>query len=304
MIAAVHIWNPDDWELFSLSLLQDRHGVLNIHKIPAKHKGDFGLDYYCPKDGVAYQCYAVEEPIDIATRAKRQKKKITDDLAKILKNESAISELFLGTPILHWILLSPLHDSKDVSLHCSKKTNDLRKAGCATLDAKFEVGIHDQLSFPNNVLAANLAHAANINLSVPMPTQVELDEWRAGSTGLLNNAKHKLSKRTKPAQVDDAVAEAIKSFLQGNALLQTLRDEAPDLYEKIQLAINRRARRLNFVGPQQGVPINTILTTELDGMIQNLHEAAPSLSNENAEQIAYGVLADWIMRCPLDFVDV
>ncbi|SFX96681.1 hypothetical protein SAMN04244548_02355 [Paracoccus pantotrophus] len=38
-------------------------------------------------------------------------------------------------------------------------------------------------------------------------------------------------------------------------------------------------------------------------MIGALKEAAPSLSDENAEQIAYGTIAEWIMRCPLDFAD-
>lgn len=304
LVIAVQIWNPDDWETFSLSLLQHRHGHLNVHKIPAAHKGDFGLDYYCPKDRVAYQCYAVEEPIDIATRADRQKKKITRDLAKILKNHSEISKLFHGTPMLHWMLLVPLHDSKDINLHCSKKTSDLRKNGCGALDATFEVGVHDQSSFPNNVLAASLANAATISLSVPMPTQVDLDAWRAGSTELLTNTSHKLSKLTKPDQLDEAVAQAITSFLQGNALLDSLRDDAPDLYETIKSAIHSRARRLNFVGLQQGVSTNTILTSELDGMVQNLRQAAPNLSGENAEQIAYGVLSEWIMRCSLDFADV
>ena len=88
MINAVQIWNPDDWESFSLSLLQNRHGPLNVQKIPAAHKGDFGIDYYCTKEAVAYQCYAVEEPTDISTRAERQKKKITTDLGKLLANHT------------------------------------------------------------------------------------------------------------------------------------------------------------------------------------------------------------------------
>lgn len=32
VISAVQIWNPDDWELFSLGLLQNRHGPLNVQK--------------------------------------------------------------------------------------------------------------------------------------------------------------------------------------------------------------------------------------------------------------------------------
>ena len=47
-----------------------------------------------------------------------------------------------------------------------------------------------------------------------------------------------------------------------------------------------------------------ILRLELDALIAAMQTAAPSLSAENAEQIAYGSICEWIMRCPLDFPNV
>src|SRR3546814_14520353 len=84
------------------SLLQSRHGVLNLHKVPATHIGDFGIDYYCLAGLVIYQCYAVEEPIDIAIRADRQKSKITTDLKKLIAGASEVSKLLLSKPLKKW----------------------------------------------------------------------------------------------------------------------------------------------------------------------------------------------------------
>src|SRR3989344_4813672 len=126
VVAVAHQWNPDDWDSFALSLLQTRHGALNVHKIPANHLGDLGIDFYCTGEAVIYQCYAAEEPLDIVTRADRQKKKITTDLKKLVDGRDDVSKLFMGIPVKKWILLAPLHDSKEVNLHCSKKTEDLR----------------------------------------------------------------------------------------------------------------------------------------------------------------------------------
>jgi hypothetical protein len=304
MINAVQIWNPDDWESFSLSLLQNRHGPLNIQKIPAAHKGDYGIDYYCPKEAVAYQCYSVEEPIDIATRAERQKRKITTDLGKVLSNHLEIGKLFLGVPIKHWILLAPLHDSKELNLHCAKKTGDLRIAKCVALDALFEVAIHDPNSFPTDAVTAGMSSLSTVKLAITSPSQAELDTWAAGSSDLLANATQKLKKRTGVDQVQAAVAEAVKAFLLGNAMLDALRTGSPDLHENIMSAIKSRARRLQFAGPQGGPTAGAILHTELDALISAMRTAAPSLSDENAEQIAYGSISEWIMRCPLDFPDV
>ena len=66
-------WDPNDWELHAFGLLQDRHGPVNVMKVPARHRGDFGLDYYCLCDRVAYQCYAVQEPCEVADRAEKTK---------------------------------------------------------------------------------------------------------------------------------------------------------------------------------------------------------------------------------------
>lgn len=253
---------------------------------------------------MAYQCYAVEEPVDIATRADRQKRKITTDLAKVIANHLEIAKLFLGVPIKHWVLLAPVHDSKEVNLHCAKKSGDLRKEKCSALDVLFEVAIHDPGSFPADAVAAGMSVLSTVKLAIPAPSQDELDAWAAGSSDLLANATQKLKKRTSADQLQGVVAEAVRSFLQGNALLDALRTGSPDLHEKVMSAINSRARRLQFVGPQGGATAGAILNSELDSLITALRSAAPSLSDENADQIAYGSISEWIMRCPLDFPDV
>jgi hypothetical protein len=208
VVGAVQVWNPDDWEIFALSLLQSRHGALNVHKIPAAHKGDFGIDYYCTSHAVAYQCYAVREPIDIATRADRQKKKITTDTNKLISNASEISKLFIGVPIKHWILLAPMHDSKGVNLHCAKKTLEIRELKCAHLDGHFEVGIHDQEFFAADAVAAGISALTTVTLDVPEPTSKEISQWQAGSPDLLANATHKLMKRSGPKGIQEAVITA------------------------------------------------------------------------------------------------
>jgi hypothetical protein len=304
MTSVVQVWNPDDWESFALSLLQGRHGALEVQKIPAKHKGDFGIDYYCTKDSVAYQCYAVDEPVDISKRAEKQKTKITKDLGKLLKNDVEVGKLFHGAPIKHWVLLVPLHDSKDVNLHCAKKTKDLRNTGCVALDSTFETKVHDISAFPNEAVENGILALSTVNLSVPLPSQSELDSWAVGSSDLLSNASKKLEKRASPDQLDDFVAEAVRSFLQGNALLDALRSSSPELHERVMAAIRSRSRRLQFAGPKTGDTAGEVLDLELDALIDAMKNTAPSLSAENAEQIAYGAICEWIMRCPLDFPNV
>ena len=301
MVSAVQVWNPDDWEAFALSLLQSWHGTLNVHKIPAIHMGDFGIDYYCTKESVAYQCYSVQEPVDISARADRQKSKITKDLKKFIDRSGDIGNLFLGVPVKHWKLIVPLHDSKEVNLHCSKKTVETRSKNCPHLDANFEVGICDLKSFGGSTVAVAMAALTTLALSVPPPTSAELSQWKAGSPDLLANATHKLFKRAGASGVQNAVAEAVRAFLQGNAILDALRTGSPDLHEKVMATITGRTQRIGFAGPQGGPAPSGILNKEIDSLVLAIKAAAPNLSEVNAEQIAFGAVSEWIMRCPLDF---
>ncbi len=87
-------------------------------------------------------------------------------------------------------------------------------------------------------------------------------------------------------------------------MLDALRSWSPDLHENITSAIKSRTRRLNFTGPEPGGSAGEVLRAELDALIVALKDAAPSLSTQNAEEIAYGSIYEWIMRCPLDFPNV
>ncbi len=140
-----------------------------------------------------------------------------------------------------------------------------------------------------------------MELSVPVPTADEMSEWQAGSPDLLANATHKLMKRTGSSGIQEAVANAVRSFLQGNAILDALRSSSPDLHENVVHAVAARYRRLNFAGPQGGPASGAILHTQIDNLIAAIKGAAPNLSDDNADQIALGSVCEWIMGCSLDF---
>jgi len=303
MTSLVYQWGPDDWEEFSHSLLQSRHGVLNVHKVPANHSGDLGIDYYCLTELVIYQCYAPEEPLDISVRADRQKNKMTTDLAKLIKGAAEVSKLLLGQKLRSWVLLVPNHDSKDLNLHCAKKTSDLRKQGLSLLDDNFEVCIQDQTHFPGRAVQDAIAGLTNLSLSVASPSKEELKNWEAGSADLVANPTVKLGKRASGQELGGAVEHGIEAFLRGNGLLDALRNNAPDMHEKVAAAIQVRARTLTFAGPQGGTLPSSILNTEIISLTQAIKAAAPTLSDDNAQEIALGTISEWIMRCPLDFPD-
>jgi hypothetical protein len=296
-------WDPNEWELHAFGLLQDRHGALNVAKVPARHKGDNGLDYYCLVDQVAYQCYAVQEPCEVAVRAEKQQAKITTDLAKFCTKKVELQAMFGTTQIRRWILLVPLHDSSQVNAHAARKTAEVRALGLPYMAADFDVMIHDLDSFD----AASRAARAMGRQIVMVPSQRvsvdDIEEWSTTSETLVTTLTTKLQKRVSSSQsgIRDSVVEAISWFLERENALDTLRHRAPEFYETLLGVISRHASRLTLYGPPPTGTPHEILRREVADLRANLQAAVPNMAAQSIEMIAMGTVADWLMRCPLDF---
>lgn len=297
-------WDPTEWELAIHGLLQDRDGVFDILKVPARHKGDLGLDYYCLAKQVVYQCYAVQEPCEVKVRAEKQQAKITTDLKKFVKNATKLKKLFGDVKVRNWVLVVPIHDSVEVNGHLTKKTDDIKKLKLTYVTNDFQVLIHDLETFDRQSREQRLLQRKQIQIPSKAPTMQEVEAWRSGYSGLSKNLMEKLSKRVgnqDPALLEQSVQQAVGWFLERDNILETLRTDAPDLYETLFSIISRHTARLQFYGPPSEGTANAILRTELEKFTAELIMEIPNLSKASAEQIALGTIAEWLLRCPLDF---
>ena len=209
-------WDPNEWELHVFGLLQDRHGPLNVMKVPARHRGDYGLDYYCLADRVVYQCYAVQEPCEVADRFEKQKSKIATDLKKFCTKTRELGALLGDASINRWILVVPIHDSAHVNIHLTSKTAEVRSLGLPYVALDFEALIHDLDSF--DVKSRDYRWMQRRSVSVPSmpPTTEEVDNWAVEENPLVLNLSRKLQKRvsaSNPTEFDDQVREIISWFL-------------------------------------------------------------------------------------------
>ena len=296
-------WDPDEWEDYAHGLLHDRHGAVNVMKVPARHKGDFGLDYYCLVERVVYQCYAVQEPCEIADRAVKQKAKIATDLNKFCTRPE-VASLFAGVKINRWILLVPIHDSAQVNLHLTAKTAQVKQKGLPYVADEFEVMIHDLDCFDVASREARAAQRSLIIIPFQQPTREDIDSWTQASNPLVSALSTKLSKRlgtSNPTQLQEAVQQAVALFLEKENALESLRLITPQLHESLLGVITRRLTKLSFYGASENATPNQILRSEIESLEAELKRSIPNFSDVSAQQIALGTVVEWLLRCPLDF---
>ena len=303
MLDTFQMWDPNDWEDYAFGLLQDRHGVLDVHKVPAQHKGDFGIDYLCKKDKVIYQCYSVQEPCTTADRVDKQKVKIHDDLKKFCSDKAVLKNIIGNVQIDHWILLVPFYNSAQINAYISLKTKEALLKPLSYVAPSFQVSVQDLDSFNKLSRSERLLGINKIDVPIPSVTPLEVSSWTSqSSTTLIDNLTRKLSKRVAdPNEISSAVNEAITWFLERENALALLRNDAPQLYVKITSAVSRHASRLTLIGHPASGNANSVLSEELKELVNAFEKDIPNFSDESAQKLAFGTLIDWLMRCPLDF---
>jgi hypothetical protein len=236
------IWDPNEWEQHVYGLLQDRHGPLNVHKVPARHKGDHGLDYYSLEDQVAYQCYAVQEPCEVAARADKQKAKITTDLNKFCTKKAELSGMFGSVQMARWVLVVPLHDSSQLNAHSTAKTAEVKSFELAYVAPNFQVMVQDLESFDVLSRAARTSARRAISILTSPTSLQEIEDWSSASETLVSTLKVKLAKRvgTDAHKLDESVDLAVRWFLDRENALEALRSTAPQIHEALMGVILRR----------------------------------------------------------------
>jgi len=305
MAAYIPRLSGGEWQEWANQLLACHYGPGNYQTIPDKDRGDAGLEGFCPGHGHAYQAYGCEEPLSVQERYEKQRDKLTEDVRKFIDNAAILTKLLRHVKIKRWILLVPLFDSKELVAHAAKKTREILAAGLPYVDSDFRVMVCQEADFP---VARDLllgATSKGIKFEVAPVTLTELGAWASTNDAMLSTLQRKLAKLpalSGEAQRDAFMHKVLIWYLEGQAVLDRLRGY-PHVYEKVIAAKSHRENFLAMVA-LQGSTSSQILVDTLQELRATLESEAKELHNFSAEKLAYEALADWLIRCPLDFPEV
>lgn len=290
-------WDGKDWEDHVFRLLQDMHGPENIQPVPAKHKGDCGIDYLCINKGIVYQCYACDEPIAVSARAEKQRDKITIDIGKFCDPAKGAASVVGRRKVRRWILIVPNHDSREVVAHAGKKAEEVRAKNLPHVDDDFDILVHDRAAFDADSWKRRSALRAQIRALFSPATEEDVADLARSDSSLEGNLRRKLDKRfTDPTAMEVAVNDALRASIESGNAIEALRSAAPEAYEHIERLKNERLRRLRLGA---GAASANRLDEEIDDLKAKLITAVPNLDPSLAETVCFGSISEWLMLCPL-----
>lgn len=290
----------DEWQDLCLRVLHEHHSGAELVEVPDDDRGDAGLEAFS-LTGCVYQCYAPEgEPLSTGVRYEKQRDKMTDDVRKFIVNADKIKNLLPpDLKISYWVLLVPYINSRKLVEHAATKTGEIRAAGLSYAATDIVVVGETLAAFERARVAVITRQLAKLNL----PPLVAVDYSHLGDE-LVERMSAKLGMTAQYAD-EDKRKNIVNRFLSNNVAGRAHRDYVQDQYSELgdqleaQLSDLEDRLAMQYALEEQ-VPDRRLLT-----VLGDTERAVDSILNTRANEsrvIAEGQVADWLMRCPLDFV--
>ncbi len=303
MMAQAIRLSGDEWERWANKLLSCHYGPTEYQKVPSNDKGDAGIEGFVAADGHAYQAYGCEEPVSTKKRYESQRDKMTRDISKFIKNKAALTSIFKNSVVIRrWVLLVPYCDSKDILSHAATKTDEVLAANLSYVSTDFRVVVCQEDDFQiarDQLLNAN---AGVLKLAVQSAPTGVVQSWATSNSALFATLDQKIGRMPSMSNAlrrQSFCEQVLKWHLEGQSLLEALRSY-PEIYQKVRAAKNHQENYLAMA------TLDTEATKEslkgpLDALKAALQKEVRELHSFNAETLSHEAVADWLLRCPLNF---
>lgn len=263
--------------------------------VPDRHTGDFGIEGFS-RDGCAYQCYAAREPLDTEGLYEKQRDKMSTDIRKFCNNQLDLQALFGPTVISRWIFVVPRHDSAKLNQRAEKKAEEVRAKALPYVAEDFAINVITDEYFlleRSQLLAAGVRQIQVEPDSIP---QADIHVWADDNDALVHTLDGKLEPlRRTPEQKTKLRDRFLKHFLDGQNVLQRLKDQYPMLYEVAMKTKESRAEFLRTTSLIQNLSISGVLHS----YTEEVFVAVKGVDRTTAELLAHGAVAEWLLLCPL-----
>ncbi|MFJ8593782.1 hypothetical protein [Streptomyces sp. NPDC093598] len=235
-------------------------------------------------------------------RYEKQRDKLTTDLAKLADRQEKFVALLGNVKIRRYMFMVPFFDSHELVQHASTKAAEYRAKNLPHLDPGFQIVVVDEDAYADT--REQVLPRPRPLVEVQEHTQDEVAAWIRANAQAVTTAERKLQGliQDDPRRLQ-AIEGLIMQYIKGENALADMRRKFPDNWERTTRYRNHKEQLLIFEYPSTDIGFNSL--AKIAKEIENeLNEDVPALDNRLRSAIAWASIADWIMRCPLDFPSV
>jgi hypothetical protein len=298
-------WEGREWQDYCTQLLYLHHDA-RYQPIPDQDRGDGGLEGFSTDGtGCGYQCHAPKAHYGIVERRTQQVAKIKGSVGKLIDNRVLLGRL-VGTHVIREVrFLFPVCESRELVAVVREQEARLIAAVAeheiAWLSADVVISAHQG----DELLAAEMAKleragASHARLPAVTVPDDEVDRHLEAAAAELTGAAAKLRERFGDGRVPRLLRVALADHLVGKELAAHLESHNPQTHEDYARVMAERRTRVQRES-LEGATADRTLTDLGDELTAAITESVAGLHTEDARHLAQGVIADWLIECPLSF---
>lgn len=296
-------YDGNSWEEFCQVCLKLKFENEGYQELPA-WKGDLGIEGYT-RTGKVFQCYCPDEDYEPQTLYEKQRDKITTDLGKLVKNKEELKQYLNDISIQQWVFLTPMYKNKELVKHCQTKASEYKKKNLGILSKNFDVLVYDIDYFIAQI--PNVAGSNNNKIEINVDISASNDvDWKKANISLVNNAYTKHGKRisdstNKEEKVNKLTEFTIGDFLNEQLIVTKWKETYPNDYERFMRIIGDYEKTVEELCITNSDDNNQLYERIKQELKEKLKSSFSYLEDLTLEKLTKGVMADWILRCPINF---
>lgn len=307
----LHNLDGKRWEELCTKFYRMRYQADGFLEVPAMYRGDHGIEGYT-QSGVVYQCYFPEKNYSDDDLYKHQRKKVYQDINKLINNGKELTEIGVPT-VKEWHFVIPCYKDRRILEYCTKrKTKVLQEKntkGLDHVDQDFKIIIKVEDDFYEEMRKLiPLENDFKYHFAQKHTGEIN---WEECSTEKVENIKRKLIAIIEPQgakeyeeQLNRMLKIYVSFYIKGIELLNKLRTKDPALFEKIQsLSSSFKIDAQNRCDMNFNSTINKELFEEITTEFGNKLNSAfgEIITIESVAELKNDIVSSWLADCPMDF---
>lgn len=298
-------FDGDSWEQLMQICFRLKYELEHYQPVPAS-SGDCGIEGFTKK-GKVFQCYCPDNNITSSALYEKQRDKITRDLNKLNLYQKKLCLFLVDVKITEWIFVTPENRTNDLIIHCNNKVEEVISWNLSFIDPSLKVIVHDIDHFVKEIPIAMNGNGQKLMIGPDSPSKVDVIKWKEQENSLVDNAIRKHAKRFPTSnssidkKVNDLTESTIKSYFDRESILSRWQRIHPLDYDRFLVLVSQIEKDVEerCMFPTTD---NNELYLSLRSLVNGkLKENFSYLDETTINNLTHGAIADWILRCPLDF---
>ncbi|RYJ59194.1 hypothetical protein [Pseudomonas songnenensis] len=307
------LFDGNSWEALLQLIYKTNHRADGYQEMPAS-PGDFGIEGYVGKTGVAFQCYCPDNNCNQDDLYDKQRGKITRDLGKLAQYEAEIRSRLGGALIKEWVFITPEVNRNKLLRHAKIKEAEVRSWNLSILSPDFTILLHDADFYSREIqeqksLQGEAIYMEGISLSLPN-LDGDLTEYEehilrksklrvAASLGI---DEINMSDEKQRAKVQRLYSKTLEIFLDFGRFRNQLDTISPILFHKVERILGTFQGEVDEWRDTLSASPDE-LTEKVKGDLRMRLEAElkTHIDYTLSTQIVNHAVANWLGLCQLDY---